>query len=115
MVLGGPANTFPPVKCIVGLSEFRHALGLEHEHQGPAAAFSRLGKKLIKGFYKDEKFVNDNFLDRTEKDDNLKYHTNFDPESTYHDVGGDSPSIPMELILALLDTASLRNGKNRGR
>ena len=82
MGLGGLANMFPPSEARRRsiLHEFGQALGLEHEHQGPAAAFLRLRKKLIKGFYKDEEFVN-NVLDRTEEDDNLRYYTNFNPES----------------------------------
>lgn len=105
MVLAGLPDRYPPLpehrRSI--LHEFGHALGLEHEHQGPAARrWLKLNEALVKTPPRDNipsdgtkvdpekekerlrdhiKFVQENILDGVEDDEDLWNYTNFDPAS----------------------------------
>ena len=111
MVLAGLKHNCPPSKEHRRniLHEFGHALGLRHEHQGPAAQeCMELDKESVKRKHGERA---QGFLG-TIDGESLWNYTNFDPESimTYVVV---RPVLLMNLILTPLDTPSLRNGKRR--
>lgn len=84
MVLAGLPDRYPPLpehrRSV--LHEFGHALGLEHEHQGPAARrLLKLNEALVKTDRRGVQYVQDNILDEVEEDEDLWNYTNFDPAS----------------------------------
>ncbi|KAI9459355.1 hypothetical protein HD554DRAFT_2176980 [Boletus coccyginus] len=130
MVLAGLPDRYPPLpehrRRI--LHEFGHALGLEHEHQGPAARrLLKLNEELVKKNPRDNtpsdgtkvdpekekerlrdhiKFIQENILDGVEDDEDLWNYTNFDPASimTYQipDEWQEQPDkITIEYVLKL--------------